>query len=65
MKILVSGDAGGDLIASEVQFNKTTGKIEKVEPLFKKRAHDGWITNIQRFRNLDIVVTSSHDTSIM
>ena len=65
MKILVSGDAGGDLIASEIQYDKQTGKIEKFEPFFKKRAHDGWITNIRRYRNLDIVVTTSHDTSVM
>lgn len=64
VKILVSGDAGGDIIASEVTYDKQTGKIEKLVPFFKKRAHDGWITNIKRYRNLDIIVTSSHDCSI-
>lgn len=52
------------MIASEIQFNKTNGKIEKVEPFFRKRAHDGWITNIKRYKNLDIIITSSHDNSI-
>jgi len=64
MKILVSGDAGGELIASEIIFDKQTGKVEKVAPFFKKRAHDGWITNIKRYRDLDIIVSGSHDTCI-
>jgi WD40 repeat protein len=63
-KILVSGDAGGDIIASEIFYDKQSGKIDKIVPFFKKRAHDGWITNIKRYRNLDIVVTSSHDTCV-
>jgi hypothetical protein len=60
----VSGDAGGELIVSEIMFDKQTGKIEKVAPFFKKMAHDGWISSIKQYKNLDIIVTGSHDTCI-
>lgn len=64
-KVLVTCDAGGSLIASDLMFSHRTGKVEKVIPFFKKKAHDNWISKVERYKNTDIIITASHDTSIM
>jgi WD40 repeat protein len=64
-KMLISGDASGEMIVSEVSYHLITGKIERVDILFKRRSHTGQITKIEKFSQDDIVVTSSYDNSIM
>lgn len=64
-KILLSGDAGGELSLCEISYNAITAKLERVEPIFKKRAHTGQITKIERFSSDDIVVTASFDGTLI
>lgn len=64
-KILLSGDAGGELSLCEISFNAITAKLERVEPMFKRRAHTGQITKIEKFSSDDIVVTASFDGSMI
>lgn len=64
-KILLSGDAGGELSLCEISFNAITAKLERVEPMFKRRAHTGQISKIEKFSSDDIVVTASFDGTMI
>jgi WD40 repeat protein len=64
-KILLSGDAGGELSMCEISYNAITAKLERVEPIFKRRAHTGQISKIAKFSSDDIVVTASYDGSMI
>jgi len=63
-RILISGDAGGEIIVSEFDIDTNTGKLLKFTPLYRERAHKGWVVSLKHFRNLDIVISASHDCSI-
>lgn len=64
-KILLSGDAGGELSLCEISYNAITAKLERVEPMFKRRAHTGQITKIEKFSSDDIIVTASFDGTMI
>ena len=64
-KILCSGDAGGELIISEVAYHPINAKLERVDVIFKRRSQTGQISKIEKFSNDDIIITASHDGSVM
>lgn len=60
--ILVSGDGIGNLIASEIRYDKSNGRLQKVVPFFTmEHAHRDVITKIERYKDTDIVLTTSQD----
>lgn len=63
--IFLSGDAGGELIVSELNYSSVNRSIESIEQLFRKRAHSGQIVKIELFSHDDVFVTASQDGSIM
>lgn len=62
--IVVSGDAGGEMIVSEAFFS-AIGKFEKIEPIFKRRSQNGQISKIERYTHEDIILTACHDGSMV
>lgn len=64
-KVILTGDAGGELSLCEISINAITAKLERVEPMFKRRAHTGQISQIEKMASDDLVVTASFDGSII
>lgn len=64
-KILASGDASGELIISEIHYHAVTAKLERVDLVFRRRGHTGQISKIEKLNHDDIIVTASHDGSVM
>lgn len=63
-RILVSGDAGGEILISKFEIDENKGKLLQMEPIYRKRAHEGWVSSLIKYGPYDIVVSSSHDSSI-
>ena len=64
-KILCSGDAGGELVVSEIAYHPVNAKLERVDVIFKRRSQNGQISKIDKFSNDDIIVTASFDGSMI
>lgn len=63
--MLVSGDAGGELIVSEFNYSTTTRKVEQLNVLFRKRAHKGQIVKLETFIHDDVILSAGTDGVIM
>lgn len=62
--VLVSGDASGDLAVSEVAYSTATQKLEAVELLFRRKAHQAAVSQLELTAVDDVIVSASHDGSI-
>ena len=62
--LLVSGDAGGELLVSDFNYNTATRKVEPLQVLFRKRAHKGYVVKLDVFSHDDVVVSAGTDGAI-
>ena len=63
--MLVSGDAGGELVISEFNYNTTSRRVEPLNVLFRKRAHKGQIVKLEPFSHDDVFISGGTDGTIM
>jgi hypothetical protein len=62
--VLVTGDGVGNLVASYINYERSTGRLINVLPFFTMEgAHKKYITKIERYKITDIILTASHDCS--
>lgn len=62
--VLVSGDGVGNLVASYINYERSTGRLINVLPFFTMEgAHKKYITKIERYKITDIILTASQDCS--
>lgn len=62
--LLISGDASGDLVVSEITYSNTHHRIDRVDFLFRKKAHRGQIVKIDLYNHEDVIVTIGVDGAI-
>lgn len=63
--LLLTGDAGGELLVSELIYSPHGQSLEAVTPLFRKRAHKGQIVSISLFKHEDVAITAGQDGAII
>lgn len=62
--LIMSGDASGDFVISELSYSNSTFKVDEVNLLFRRKAHKNQITCIVNCSHEDAVLTGSHDKTI-
>ena len=59
--LLISGDAGGEVIVSELNYSVYSQDIQEVKVLFRKRAHKGQVVSIELYKHEDVFVSAGQD----
>lgn len=63
--LILSGDASGDLVVSELAYNNNHQKLEAVDLLYRRKAHKAGVVQIELCNQEDVFVTISQDASIV
>jgi hypothetical protein len=63
--VLVSGDAGGEIVISDFNYSTSTRKVESLQVLFRKRAHKGQIVKLESCAHDDVFLSAGTDGLIM
>lgn len=63
--LLLTGDAGGELIVSEISYSIANQALDHVKPVFRRRAHRGQIVKIDLYQHEDVFLTVGQDSNIV